>query len=375
MIINYDEIKNMIKNNLIETMEDNYNFYQEYNVEVEVEQQFIKKGKINPNTIYIVIRFGKAAVSFGQTVVPITMTAISEENKLNVCQRLFMDFSHKYNLKRNDDSTIQQIYESPEVSTNFNYVFAGIRSTFVISGLLIISKNANFFTYYYLKDGALQTKIQNIEGNFVDSSDYLMIDVDIVDEKKFLNAIGNKKGSYEFTFDRRFDFERGERNDLYRINIATHQSFTDKKEFEQYYGLKLEIYDEMNGGDSIGSFKIDVEDLEEEIPTLQQTFDGTTQLDTQALYNTYNFTTSVAKIGTLALNFSTYLLDNIQIVNDVLGVYFQDLTNYPDGIETRFKIKISMKNGVSIIRDFRVVSCGASQTIGDIPTINMAFTQ
>ena len=373
MIINYDEIKGMIKNNLLETMEDSYNFYQGYNIEVEIEQQFLKKAKIDPNTIYIVIRFGKAAVSFGQTVLPLTMTAISEENKLNVCQRLFMDFSHKYNLKRNDDSTIQQVYESPEVSTNFNYVYSGIRSTFVISGLLVISKNANFFTYYYLKDGVLQTKIQNIIARYEDITDFLVLETEIVDEERFFNATGKTKGTYLV------DISMIDGVENYKITktnspVITFPLYENKEEFEQQYGLKMEVYAQI-GMDYSGSFEIIVEDLEEEIPNLHQTFEGTTQLDTQALYETNNFTSSVAKVGTKTLNFSTYLLDNIQLVNDALGVYLEDLTNYPDGIETRFKIKISFKNGKSLTKEFRLISCGASQTIGDIPTINMTFTQ
>ena len=367
MDINYEEIKGIVKNNLLEVMEENYNFFKDYNIEVELEQHFLKNTKVNPKTIYIVIRFGQASVSFGQTVLPVSIIALTEENKINICQKLFMDFSHKFNLKKNEDSTIQQIYESPEVTTNFEYLFAGIRSLVMVSGLFVLSKNANFFTYYYLKDGGFQTNIQNVYATYDNMTDFLLVEVNIVDEKKFLLETQNNKGTFKINFSR-------DEDGYEKYNVDGYEIFDSKPTFENKYGINLEIFAQPNESYS-GSFEIVVDYLEEEIPTLQQTFNGSTQLETLGFYNTNNFTTSIGKIGTKTISFSTYLLDNISVINDALDVYLEDLENVPEGIEKRFKIKILFKNGKKIIKEYRLVSIGATQMIGDIPTINMTFTQ
>lgn len=151
--VTYEEILFLIKNELIETMEDNYDYYKDYEFVIDLEQQFIKKyDKQNDyNKIFIVLSFGATAVTHGQIVLPVIFKALSEQNRLEVCQSLLTDFALKFNLKMNDEGTIRQVLETPTVSSNFNLTHEGFRSVLTMSGTFIISNDTNpttleFFT-------------------------------------------------------------------------------------------------------------------------------------------------------------------------------------------------------------------------------------
>ena len=151
--VTYDEILFLIKNELIEVMEDNYNFYKDYEFVIDIEQNFLKNYDISQDNhkIFIVLSFGATAVTHGQIVLPVVFKALSEQNKLDVCQTLLTDFALKFNLKPNDDGTIRQVLETPTVSSNFNLVHEGFRSVLTMSGTFIISNDINpttveFFT-------------------------------------------------------------------------------------------------------------------------------------------------------------------------------------------------------------------------------------
>lgn len=151
--VTYEEILFLIKNELIETMEDNYDYYKDYEFVIDLEQQFIKNyDKQNDyNKIFIVLSFGATAVTHGQIVLPVIFKALSEQNRLEVCQSLLTDFALKFNLKFNDEGTIRQVLETPTVSSNFNLTHEGFRSVLTMSGTFIISNDTNpttveFFT-------------------------------------------------------------------------------------------------------------------------------------------------------------------------------------------------------------------------------------
>ena len=75
--INFEEIRMIIYNDLLSTMEDNYEYYKNYKLDVSLEQDFIKREKMTPDTIYVVIKFSQATVNYGQTTLPVTITALS----------------------------------------------------------------------------------------------------------------------------------------------------------------------------------------------------------------------------------------------------------------------------------------------------------
>lgn len=265
--IKYQEILHIIKNQMIEVMEENYDYFKNYNIKIGLYQDVIKQ-KIDKNTIYMVINFSPAEVTFGESVLPFTIEAMSEENKEDVCMTLLLNYTYKYNLNRVSDNNIQQVYETPIVSSNFNAVASGFRSLVVVSGVFILSKNANYYTFHY-----------------------------------------------EYT-----------------------DSKTGKK-------------------------------IKEEVPFITSSFNGTISLDSQVFYNRNNFTQSVGKFGTLSFSIVTYILSNIQLVNDCL-----EILTKKGKINKDFNVSIEFKSGIKVNDVFKLASIDSSQELGQIPMISLSFT-
>lgn len=110
---------------------------------VENEQQFVTRNLNEKNAIYIVVKLLQASINFGQIILPITITCVSERNKLDLCQKLMLDYSQTYNFEINQDNTIKQYYTSPMVSANFQEVYEGFRSVMYMSATFVISKDSN----------------------------------------------------------------------------------------------------------------------------------------------------------------------------------------------------------------------------------------
>lgn len=147
-----DDLLELIKKQIYYTMQDDEEYYQGYKVVITNELQYNKIREKERNTLYMVVRFLPASLNFGQKLLPITITAISERYSIKVCQRLLMDFAEKYNLYVNEDSTIQQVYTSPSVTSNFNELFDGFRSVLTMSGTYLVTENANPYHLEYQKD-------------------------------------------------------------------------------------------------------------------------------------------------------------------------------------------------------------------------------
>ena len=147
--INYDEILHLIKNQLLSIMDDNYSYYKDYKIYISQEQFYVKPSQQDPKAIYVILRFSPVSVHFGQTVLPAQIIVISEQNNIEVCRELFTELVTIHNLSQNEDETIQQIYESPVVMSHFDKVMSGYRSLVRVSATFVVSKNANFYKYYY----------------------------------------------------------------------------------------------------------------------------------------------------------------------------------------------------------------------------------
>lgn len=127
-------------------------FYADYVNSVEIcdEQIFAKKKNLTPNHIYIVVKFGTASFDFGQALLPITMNAVSEQNKLSVCQKLLFDLATEYTQKPPIEGSdfpstdyVKQLWNTPNIISNFNEVNIGFRSLFYMTGTLLIGHNSS----------------------------------------------------------------------------------------------------------------------------------------------------------------------------------------------------------------------------------------
>lgn len=231
--LNYDEILTLIHGQLLEYMNapGNYERFKDYKITMSREQQFMKMKDKDPNAIYIVIKFGSADVVFGQTVLPVTIIALSEQDNIEAITALLYEYAQTYNLKRANDETINQMYESPSVSSNFAPLYAGYRSTVVMSAAFVIGKNSNEYKVYYYYT------VQERAGKDEDGKD------------------------------------------LYR---------------------EVEYADE--------------------VPQMSASFAFVANPDTQAFYNSNDFTRSVIGFGGVTLGFTTFVLSDNRLINDVLDI-------------------------------------------------------
>ena len=366
-VISYSDSLRLIRNELIEVMNDNYALYQGLEVYIANEQEFIKSKQQKPNAIYIVLRYGSASVNFGQSVLPITITAICEQNKIDRVQSLFADFVAKFNLERAENNTIQQIYESPVVTSNFNQLFEGFRSIMYVSGFLVISKTANFLSFYYAEN--LEVSKQNIVVSGTDEQ----LDVNVnIDENKLFFALNALNVTYPIDLKYTItDSNDSITHNLYTKTIVNDQETwssltTDDTIINGTYGITATYTDADN------NYTIDIYLTVnyEEIDYINAVFGGNTQLDPQTFYNYSNFTKSVAKAGTITFALTTYLLSSISLTNDVLAVYFKN-----SNINKTFKIKIQPTFGVAPEpEDFKLADCNITSEVGQIPMITMTFT-
>lgn len=165
---NVDSIMELVEKQFIELMRDEYEYYQNYKIILSNEQYYVSpEDRQETNTIYIVIKFLPAEINYNQNVVPITITAVSEYNKLEVCQKLLLEYAQTYNLKPDqseNDIIFSQTYTTPQVMSNFSEVYYGYRTTFYMSGTFLLSYNANPETVYFLyKDKEGKEQEQQLE--------------------------------------------------------------------------------------------------------------------------------------------------------------------------------------------------------------------
>lgn len=264
-MINTEMILELINKQLTEVMLKDEEFYSNYNFILSNEQQFVKDKERKKGTIYLVVKFMPASIDFGQTILPITLNAVAERNKIEVCQQLLLEYAQTYNLTTSEDETIKQVYTSPSMLSNFNEVYDGFRSLLYMSGNFLISSNSN-------------------------------------------------------------------------------------------------------------NCKVYVSGEDEELPCISfsSTFD--IQLDSQPFYSTGNFTQSVGKVGTYAINISTYLIDS-KFLNRVLNIVYKNTEQEPEGINTSFYFDIVFKNGLGLKNiKFKLANFTFNQNIGELPLATLTFT-
>lgn len=144
-----EKIMDLLERELTLVMRNDAEYYGNYRILLANEQQFVKDKDREKGAIYIVVKFMPSAMNFGQTVLSVTINAMSEKNDLEVCQKLLLELAQTYNLTKNDDGTILQAFSTPSVMSNFNDVLAGYRSLMYESATFLISENSNPFELSY----------------------------------------------------------------------------------------------------------------------------------------------------------------------------------------------------------------------------------
>lgn len=109
------------------------NFY------VSLEQAFLKSTeKIDPNGVYVAIRFSRASINFGSSMCNVYLAILGTANKVKPTQLFFSAYASRYTNETILGNNTQQIWVTPNVQTNFNEFGQEFRNLYDVSGTLII---------------------------------------------------------------------------------------------------------------------------------------------------------------------------------------------------------------------------------------------
>lgn len=182
--IDVEKVMEVIGKQFKSIMYADESYYDAFNIVLTNEQQIPKKKDYTANTIYIVVKFMSATLNFGQIILPITINAIGERNKIEVCQRLLMEYAQTFNLTEPTivSNIAKQVYSSPTIMSNFNDLASGYNSLFYMSGTFLLTNNNNsvkslsidsvdidFITASDSFDAQLDPKVFYDTGNFTKS--------------------------------------------------------------------------------------------------------------------------------------------------------------------------------------------------------------
>jgi hypothetical protein len=358
-----EKILNIINNELASIMKLKPEYYNGYSIEVAEEQYFYKKNKQIPGKIYIVVKFSEAPLNYEQIIMPITIEAISEQDKFEVCRNLLFEFSAKYNLHKEayneEDQYIQQIYMSPYILSNFNEVFEGFRSLLYVSGTFLITENANYCSMYFSS-----------------------VDIKDKDKKEFAKVVLQREtdeGVVEEELEINLNkFRKSMKKHGYSLEDKTYEWIFDggwksngqllKGNFYEY-GIQNQYFLE-NGDKLLIEYHPGWQMLD--LLSIDSVCD--ISLDSQAFYNNNNFVSSVGKFGTFTVNITSYLFKN-EFLNKCLAVYLQNTDKETNGVNTDFNLLLEFDDGENYaIKPFKMAHLSLKQTVGDIPLVSITFT-
>lgn len=179
-----DRMMAIIQKQFLEVMSRDVDFYSQYKIILSNEQQYVKNNERNPKNIYIVVKFMPGTMNFGQYLYPVNFNALGEGNKLDVAQRLLLEYAQTFNLgeeetwsetytdngvTHTDNYIAKQVYTQPQVMSNFNTFTTEFRSLFYMSGTFLIGKNSmpiTKITYYKSASDSTGTDIDFITSSW-----------------------------------------------------------------------------------------------------------------------------------------------------------------------------------------------------------------
>lgn len=133
-------------------------------LEISDEQSFTKKENKSIKTCYIVVKFGVGTSNFASSVSPVSVLCVGTPNRVKPAQILLSAFAARWTtlnmLQDEVDSEGQsieisdalQVWNTPEVVTNFNETNSEFRNLFRLNGTLVIGQQAvrlGTLTYVY----------------------------------------------------------------------------------------------------------------------------------------------------------------------------------------------------------------------------------
>lgn len=113
------------------------------NIIVADEQMFAKIKDFEPTNIYVVIKKLSSTIAYDGRIIPVQLMVLSEANSAKVAFELMNEFASVNNLSTyNDgDNLVKQMYNTPQVVSNYTPVAYGFNSLIYVSGTLYVLEN------------------------------------------------------------------------------------------------------------------------------------------------------------------------------------------------------------------------------------------
>lgn len=117
--------------------------YEDLTLEIATEQAFSKKKNLLPNTVYIVIKYLTADISYGAIAQPVQILCLSEQNSLEKTRLIFTKFAEDNNFLAEITNGVftKHQYTTPVVLSNYEEVGYGYRSVLYMTATLNILEN------------------------------------------------------------------------------------------------------------------------------------------------------------------------------------------------------------------------------------------
>ena len=352
-MIEFKNILRMIENQFNEIIHSGDCVYKGFHVSVAEEQDFNRiKCQDDTNHIYIVVKFLAADINYGQVLLPITITAVSEDRKLDVCKRLLFEFADRNNMRIDENSTIKQFYTSPQVMSNFEEIYDGYRSLLYLSGVFTINENANPYEFYYWDFSEYDCQPENLKTNIYDYNKLLqkIISKDLL---KYGNILFIKFDGEGWGIWCEKELEEGGFDEYLENDISIEE-----------YGIYVEEPEEKDSNFIAVGFEFSREHIE----NLNNQFDFTIQHDSQLFFNSNNNVISTPKSKVRVISLSTFLLDT-KFINKATSISLDLLDE-----KTTFLISKEYKNGLKNSYNYKLAGYSEKGAIGEFPLVSISLT-
>lgn len=130
-------------------------------IEVSDEQYYRKKEasrELRRGTVYLIVRFSAGAINYASSVTPVSIYGLGVANQVKPVQLLLGTFASYWTTKnllqglKGEASDMLQVWNTPEIISNFNVVDEDFRSLYKTTGNIVIGPAAvrvGTLTYYY----------------------------------------------------------------------------------------------------------------------------------------------------------------------------------------------------------------------------------
>jgi len=132
-------------------------------IEISDEQHFRKQEtdrKLRKGTVYLIVRFSSGPINYASSVTPVSIYALGVANQVKPVQLLLGTFASYWTTKNlgqdlsnvPESNNMLQVWNTPEVVSNFNVVDEDFRNLYRVTGNIVIGPNAvrlGVLTYIY----------------------------------------------------------------------------------------------------------------------------------------------------------------------------------------------------------------------------------